>query len=124
MARGRPIKSQIRQNIVEILYYLGEGYGYQLARIYKEVFPSVTQRSVYYHLRKGLLTKEIEVHKIEQEKGEFSWGTMVEKKYYVLGKNAEPKGEKRVKEYLSRWEKSKKETSPGKFTSFVDRFLK
>ena len=101
MARGRRIKSQIRQNIVEILYYLGQGYGYQLAKIYKEVFPQVTQRSIYYNLRKGLLTKEIEVHKIEEERGEFSWGSIVEKKYYALGKNAEPKGEKRVKEYLA-----------------------
>ncbi len=121
MVKGRPIKSQIRQNIVEILYYLGEGYGYKIAKMYNEVFPHATQRSIYYNLRKGLLTKEIEALKIEEEKGEFSWGSMVEKKYYVLGKNAEPKGEKRVKEFLSQW---KKETSPGKFTSFVSRFRK
>ena len=106
---------------MEILHYLGEGYGYQVAKIYNEVFPAATQRSIYYNLHKGLLTKEIEVHKIEEERGEFSWGTVVEKKYYMLGKNAEPKGEKRVKEYLSRW---KKEASPGKFTSFVSRFRK
>lgn len=121
MVKGRPIKSQIRQNIVEILHYLGEGYGYQIAKMYKEIFPSATQRSIYYNLKKGVLTKEIEVHKIEEEKGEFSWGSVVEKKYYALGKNAEPKGEKRVKEYLDRW---KKETSPSRFTNFVDRFHK
>ena len=124
MVKGRPIKSQIRQNIVEILHYLGEGYGYQVAKMYNEIFPSVTQRSVYYHLHKGILTKEIEVHKIEEEQGEFSWGSVVEKKYYALGKNAEAKGDKRVKEYLNKWEKSKKESSPSKFTSFVDRFRK
>lgn len=124
MVKGRPIKSQIRQNIVEILHYLGEGYGYQVAKMYNEIFPKVTQRSVYYHLRKGLLTKEIEVHKIEQEQGEFSWGSVVEKKYYSLGKNAEAKGEKRVKEYLITWNKLKKEDSPSKFTSFVNRFRK
>ena len=121
MVKGRPIKSQIRQNVVEILYYLGEGYGYQIAKMYNEVFPHATQRSIYYNLQKGLLTKEIEVHKIEEERGEFSWGTVVEKKYYMLGKNAEPKGEKRIKEYLDTW---KKETSPSKFTSFVSRFRK
>lgn len=119
MVKGRPIKSKIRQNIVEILHYLGEGYGYQVAKMYNEIFPSVTQRSVYYNLQKGILTKEISVHKIEEEKGDFSWGSMVEKKYYSLGKNAEPKGEKRVKEYLSTW---KKERSPSRFTSFVDRW--
>ena len=91
--------------MVEILYYLGEGYGYQIAKMYNEIFPTVTQRSVYYHLRKGISTKEIEMQKVEQEKGEFSWGNIVEKKYYVLGRNAEPKGEKRVKEFLSRWKR-------------------
>lgn len=121
MVKGRPIKSQIRQNVVEILYYLGQGYGYQIAKIYNKVFSQVTQRSIYYHLRKGMLTKEIAVHKIEEEKGEYSWGSMVEKKYYALGKNAEPKGEKRVKEYLAVW---KKERSPSKFTGFVNRFRK
>lgn len=100
MKRGRPVRSQIRQNVVEILHYLDKGYGYQIAKIYNEIFPRVTQRSIYYHLRKGILTKEIEVHKIEQEEGEFSWGQIVEKKYYALGKRAEPKGEKRVKEFL------------------------
>lgn len=105
MVKGRPVRSRIRQNVVEILYYLGEGYGYRIAKIYNEIFPQVTQRSIYYHLRKGISTKEIEMHKIEQEKGDFSWGQAVEKKYYVLGKNAEPKGEKRVKEFLSRWKR-------------------
>lgn len=100
MTRGRPAKSQIRQNVVEILYYLGKGYGYQIAKIYNEVFPKVTQRSIYYHLHKGVLTKEVEVHKIEEEKGNFSWGNLVEKKYYLLGKAAQPKGEANVQEFL------------------------
>ena len=105
MNKGRPTKSTIRQNIVEILYYLGRGYGYQLCKIYNEVFPQVTQRSIYYHLWKGLQTKEILVHKIEQEKGDFSWGQMVEKKYYMLGSRAQPKGERRVQEFLKTWKK-------------------
>ncbi len=121
MVKGRPIKSKIRQNIVEILHYLGEGYGYQVAKMYNEIFPPATQRSIYYNLQKGILTKEITIHKIEEEKGEYSWGSMVEKKYYSLGKNAEVKGEKRVKEYL---DKCKKENLPSKFTSFVSKFRK
>lgn len=98
--RGRPVKSQIRQNVVEILYHLGKGYGYQICKVYNEVFPEVTQRSIYYHLHKGVSTKEIVVHKVEQEKGDFSWGNTVEKTYYSLGGKAEPKGEKKVKEFL------------------------
>lgn len=121
MVKGRPIKSKIRQNIVEILYYLDEGYGYQIAKMYNEIFPTATQRSIYYNLQKGLLTKEIQVHKIKEEKGDFSLGSMVEKKYYSLGKNAEPTGEKRVQDFLKKY---KKETSTSKFTSFVDKFRK
>jgi len=102
MARGRPLRSQIRQNVVEILYVLGRGYGYELAKIYNGIFPQVTQRSVYYHLRKGIETKEIKVHKIEQEKGDFSWGNYVEKIYYTLGDSAQPRGMKRVKEFLKK----------------------
>ena len=53
----------------------------------------------------GTLTKEIQVDKVEQEKGEFSWGTSVEKVYYSLGKNADPKGQDKVKEFLRKWKK-------------------
>ena len=105
MARGRPTKSVIRQNIVEILHYLEEGYGYQIAKLYNEIFPEVTQRSIYYQLRKGIDTKEIAVHKIEREEGSFSWGPVVEKVYYSIGSEANPKGEKRVKKYLRKWKK-------------------
>lgn len=103
MVKGRPIRSQIRQNIVEILYYLGYGYGYEIAKIYNEVFPQVTQRSIYYHLRKGIKTKEIKIDEVRKERGEFSWGNVVEKIYYKLGKNAEPKGIERVKVFVENW---------------------
>ncbi len=105
MVRGRPIGSQIRQNIIEILFYLGKSYGYRVSRIYNEVFAPVTQRSIYYHLRKGVQTKEIVVHEIKQEKGEYSWGNSVEKTYYELGTAADPKGEKRVKKFLDQHKK-------------------
>ena len=105
MAKGRPVRSEIRQNILEMLYYLGKGYGYQIAKIYNEIFPEVTQRSIYYHLRKGVLTKEIELHKIEEEEGNFSWGSIVEKKYYSLGDKAEVKGNPRIKDYLKKFRK-------------------
>lgn len=100
MAKGRPAKSPIRQNILEILHYLGKGYGYQIAKIYNEIFPKVTQRSIYYHLNKGKFTKEIEISKIKQEKGEYSWGDSVEKIYYSLGPHAEVKGISRIKNHL------------------------
>ena len=100
--KGRPCQSEIRDNILEILYFLGKGYGYQISKIYNEVFSSASQRSIYYHLRKGIDLGEIELNKIEQEEGEFSWGKTAEKIYYSLGKKAKPKGELRVKEFLDR----------------------
>lgn len=105
MKCGRPVQSQIRQNIIEILFYLNKGYGYQISKIYNEIFPQVTQRSIYYHLRKGVLTKEIIMHKIEQEKGDFSWGTVVEKKYYTLGDKAQPQGNNRIKQFLEKFKR-------------------
>jgi hypothetical protein len=100
--RGRPVRSEIRQNIIEILFYLGKGYGYQICKLYQEIFPEVTQRSIYYHLKKGTQTKEININKVVEETGDFSWGNSVEKIYYELGDNAEPKGEKRVKKFLKK----------------------
>lgn len=106
MKRGRPTKSIIRQNVIEILHQLGKGYGYEISKIYNIVFPKVTQRSIYYHLRKGVQIDEISIHTIQQEQGNFSWGTIAEKIYYTLGKNAQPKGELRLKEFLdTKWKK-------------------
>tara|TARA_Y100000310_G_scaffold334692_1_gene414997 strand:+ start:716 stop:1042 length:327 start_codon:yes stop_codon:yes gene_type:complete len=102
MVRGRPVGSHIRQNIIEILFYLGRGYGYQISKIYNEVFSPVTQRSIYYHLRKGMETKEITVNEVKQEKGEYSWGNVVEKTYYELGVAAEPKGDSQIQNFLKK----------------------
>jgi DNA-binding transcriptional ArsR family regulator len=102
MKKGRPCRSEIRQNVVEILYFLGKGYGYQISKIYNEIFSKVSQRSIYYHLRKGISIGELELNKIEQEEGNFSWGKVVEKIYYSLGKKAMPKGELKVKEFLEK----------------------
>jgi DNA-binding PadR family transcriptional regulator len=100
MGRGRPLKSSIRQNIVEILNVKGEMYGYDIYRTYREIFPSVTLRSIYYHLKKGVSTGEFVVKEVKREKGNFSWGPETEKTYYALGPKAQAKGDSRVKEYF------------------------
>lgn len=107
MARGRPAKSEIRQNIIEILFFIKRGYGYYIYKIYREVFASVTMRSIYYHLKKGLQLEEFKVDKIEKVKGDYSWGPEAEKIYYALGPNAKPAGNEKVKEFLDK--KSKNE---------------
>jgi len=100
--RGRPVRSEIRQNIVEILYFLGKGHGYQIYKIYKAVFPKCTNEVIYYHLKKGVLLGEFKVAKIKQEKGNYSWGPTAEKIYYSLGREASPKIDKKVKKYIDK----------------------
>ena len=113
MARGRPVGSNIRQNIVEILYFMEKGYGYEVHKVYQEIFPKASRRVIYYHLKKGLQTEEFVVEKIEKESGSYSWGETAEKTYYALGPNAKPKIEPRVKEYFDneRSDKQIKESS-------------
>ena len=102
MAKGRPVKSEIRQNIVEILYFMKEGYGYEVYKAYIAIFPKVTMRSIYYHLKKGVDLNEFKVSKIEREKGDYSWGGEAEKIYYSLGEAAKPAGNEKVKEYFDK----------------------
>lgn len=102
MPRGRPTKSQIRQNIIEILYFLKKGYGYDIYRHYKEIYPSVTMRVIYYHLKKGVDVGEFKINQVIKEEGNFSWGSTVEKIYYELGGSAKPVIDNRVKDYFDK----------------------
>ncbi|MFC1741677.1 hypothetical protein ACFL3V_04030 [Nanoarchaeota archaeon] len=102
MKAGRPTKSTIRQNIVELLHFLGEGYAYDLYRVYTEIFPKITMRSVYYHLKKGVALQEFVVKDIKKEKGDYSWGSEAEKIYYALGPNAAPRVLPVVQEYFEK----------------------
>ncbi|MBW2975704.1 hypothetical protein KY366_08350 [Candidatus Woesearchaeota archaeon] len=101
MKRGRPVRSEIRQNIIEILFFLKEGYGYDIYRHYRDIFPAVSMRVIYYHLRKGADLGEFRVNKVIKENGNFSWGSEAEKIYYSLGKAAHPLGNERVREIIS-----------------------
>lgn len=100
--RGRPTYSKVRQNIVEILYFMGEGYGYQIYKVYKDLFPAVTLRVIYYHLRKGQEIGEFEVAEVKKTKGDYSWGGEAEKIYYKLGPKAKPSLDPAVKGYFDK----------------------
>jgi len=102
MKRGRPVRSQIRQNMVDILFFLKEAYGYDIYRNYIRIFPKITLRSVYYHLRKGVQIQEFKIKKVKSEKGDYSWGREAEKIYYELGPNAKPGMSEKVKEALGK----------------------
>lgn len=104
---GRPPKSEIRENIVEILFLMGRAHGYDISKVYKEIFPKCTQRVIYYHLNQGAKLDIFKVDKIVKEKGDFSWGGQAEKIYYSLGKNATPKMNLKVRNYLDKLEKQK-----------------
>src|SRR3989338_600623 len=99
MARGRPIGSKVRQNIVEILGQYGKLHGYAICTIYRKIFPKVTMRAIYYHLKKGVQTGELKVSEVRKEKGNYSWGGEVERIYYALGEKAKPVGSEAVKEH-------------------------
>jgi hypothetical protein len=90
MPRGRPTASAIRQNIVNVLAVLKRATGYDVTKKYWSVYPKCTQRVIYYHLQKGIDTGEFAIDAVSNETGEYSWGTTVQKVYYVLGPKAKP----------------------------------
>lgn len=102
MPRGRPVKSAIRQRIVEILAVVNKAHGYEVAKIYRELYPKATMRVIYYHLRKGAQIGEFTVESIVDEKGTYSWGSTAEKVYYTLGPQAQPKGDTKLKAYVEK----------------------
>jgi hypothetical protein len=91
MNRGRPLGSEVRQNLIELLFVKGKGYGYQIHKWYIKKFPAVSQRVIYYNLKKGVEIEEFQVETI-RTKGEFSWGSSSERNYFKLGKKARPTG--------------------------------
>jgi len=102
MPRGRPTKSEIRQNIIEIIFVIGKGYGYEIHKIYKEIYPNCTRENIYYNLHKGVALGELEMEEVKEEHGNYSWGSIVIKKYYKLSSKAQPKGDSRVKEFIDK----------------------
>jgi len=97
--QGRPLGSSVRQNIVEILAVHGPLYGYEIYKIYMDIFPKITLRSVYYHMKKGVAIKEFHVREISRKEGNYSWGTRTENIIYELDSAATPRGDSRVKNY-------------------------
>ncbi|RME53412.1 hypothetical protein D6783_02025 [Candidatus Woesearchaeota archaeon] len=101
MKRGRPTYSIVRQRIVDILHHEGRAYGYQIHKIYKKIFPPVTLRVIYYHLRKGVELGEFKVETVETAKGEYSWGSETQKTFYTLGPEAKPSGDELVASFFA-----------------------
>lgn len=90
MPRGRPRRSATRDRIAEILAVIERGTGYDIFKVYRQVFGQITSRSIYYNLHQGVLLDLFELDEIATESGSFSWGPKAEKKYYRLGRKAKP----------------------------------
>jgi hypothetical protein len=94
---GRKPNSQIRDNIVELLFYLKEAYGYELYKKYKKIYPQqISMRSVYYHLTKGVDLNIFNVKEIQEVSGNYSWGTGTKRVIFTLGQEAKPKQLKEI----------------------------
>ena len=100
--RGRPANSAIRDNITELLYLLGPSYGYDLYKQYRKACGQVSLRSIYYHLKKGQELGLFKPMSIEKKKGNFSWGSVVERRLFGLTKKAKPKGDTKIKANLNK----------------------
>lgn len=84
--QGRPIGSNVRTHIIHLLSKEGPMHGYELYQKYITHYPQVSMRLIYYHLKKGVSTGELKIHKIEKKKGEFSWGNEVQHITYAVNK--------------------------------------
>lgn len=80
----RKPKSIIRENIKKILSVVEEINGYDLYKIYIEVYPKVTMRSIYYNLTKGQELNEFKIKRVIEEEGDFSWGSTSRKVFYKI----------------------------------------
>ncbi len=83
--KGRPVGSIIRNRIAAILDRTGTGYGYEIFKLYKDLFGKIHIRTIYYNLKKGIEKEEIILLKVENEVGKYSWGNEVQKIYYSIG---------------------------------------
>ena len=105
--RGRPRGSKIRQNLINLIFIVGKGYGYELHKLYCRVFPECTREVIYYHLRKGLANEEFKLEEVKLETGDFSWGNTVRKLVYSLGPNAKPVLDVNIQRELKDFDTSK-----------------
>lgn len=86
--------------MIEIIYFLKTSSGYDLYKVYREIYPKVTLRNIYYHLKKGVSLGVFELESVRSIKGSNSWGSQTQKIFYRLGKNAKPSGDIRVKKFI------------------------
>jgi DNA-binding PadR family transcriptional regulator len=100
--RGRVVGSLIRDNVVELLYFMEKSHAYEIAKTYKKVFGPISIRSVYYNLKKGQELGIFEVKEIQKVEGNFSWGSTAQRICYGLTDKAEPKINLKLKDIITK----------------------
>lgn len=113
--RGRPTKSNVRNRLERVLDGCGYVHGYDAYKYYKGTYGETSMRNVYYHLNKGVelgIFIELGFHSV---KGEYTWGSKTERKYYINGPNATEKKDKKVEDYFKKINIKKR-----KYDKFID----
>jgi len=100
MVQGRPVKSVVRDRLIEILFVIGKDTAYNLHKHYVSIFGKCSQRNIYYQLQKGKDLDLFQIEEIVDEKGNFSWGETARKVYFKLGKGAKPQINLEVRNYF------------------------
>lgn len=100
MKRGRPHKSEVRQKMERVVAGLGIGYGYQIYKVYRTAYEKATIRNIYYHLKTGAALGVFVEIEPEEAAGNYTWGTRVERKRYIIGPNATQKTDLKTEEAI------------------------
>ena len=100
--RGRPKGSRTRDHVGEILSVIERGTGYDVYRIFRDVYGPITSRAIYYNLHQGVLLDQFEYDGVTVESGEYSWGGKAEKKYYKPGRKAKHAVDDELKARIAR----------------------
>ena len=96
---GRPLRSIVRERLKEILAMRPHLTAYEAHKLYCSLFAKVSQRNIYYQLKKGFDLDEFVCEELF-EKGHNSWGDTTRKIYYSLSPNQKISVSKDVFEFF------------------------
>ncbi|MFW6378805.1 MAG: hypothetical protein ACOCZV_02175 [Nanoarchaeota archaeon] len=102
MPRGRPSYSLVRERLKQLLYLLGPLTAYDAHKHYVELFAKTSRRNVYYQLSKGEELGFFKIDRVEEEHGDYSWGSTSRKVYYELAAKTPVSIDKRVREHAQK----------------------
>ncbi len=75
----------MRKRIGVLLDKINYSYGYEIYKLYKELFGDTKIRNVYYNLKKGVIEGEFVLIEVKKEFGNYTWGGETERVYYTTG---------------------------------------